>query len=193
MPKEVLFNEETVLQRATALFLNKGYNGTSMDDLTKATGLSRSSLYNSFGDKHSLFMRCLQYYQTTEQGVITAAANSATSPVKKIKTAFRHLIDAILKDEKRNGCLLVNTTAELASVDKEVCDLIFRNTDTMEVLFAQWVKEAQQLGEISKTFTPTAIARHLFNTYAGLRISGQSTPDKKFLEDIVKVSLSVLA
>lgn len=192
MPKEVLFNEETVLQRATALFLNKGYNGTSMDDLTKATGLSRSSLYNSFGDKHSLFMRCLQYYQSTEQGAIKVAVNSATSPVKKIKTAFRHLIDVILKDDKRNGCLLVNTTAELASVDKEVCDLIFRNTDTMEHLFAQWVKEAQQLGEISKTFTPTAIARHLFNTYAGLRISGQSTSDKKFLDDIVKVALSVL-
>lgn len=192
MPKEVLFNEERVLQSATALFLSKGYNGTSMDDLTKATGLSRSSLYNSFGDKHSLFMRCLRYYQSTEHGAIKQAVNSATSPLKKIKAAFRHLVDVILKDEKRNGCLLVNTTAELASVDKEVCDLIYQNTDVVEALFTQWVKEAQQQGEISKTFTATAIARHLFNTYSGLRISGQSTQDKKFLEDIVKVSLSVL-
>lgn len=192
MPKEVLFDEQTVLQRATALFHNKGYNGTSMDDLTKATGLSRSSLYNSFGDKHSLFMRCLLYYQSDAQDALMQTVNGVASPVKRIKAAFKYLVDDVLKDGKRNGCLLVNTTAELANVDKEVCDLIFRNTDTMEHLFAQWVKEAQQSGEISKTFTATAIARHLFNTYAGLRISGQSTPDKKFLDDIVKVALSVL-
>lgn len=192
MPKEVLFDEETVLARATALFLSKGYNGTSMDDITKATGLSRSSLYNSFGDKHSLFMRCLQYYQTNEHGALAQAVSGVTSPVKRIKTAFRFLVELIMKDDKRNGCLLVNTTAELANTDKEVCNLVFQNTDIVEGIFTQWVKEAQDLGEISKTFTPKAIARHLFNTYVGLRISGQSSADKKFLDDIVKVSLSVL-
>ncbi|PWV56594.1 TetR/AcrR family transcriptional regulator [Chitinophaga sp. S165] len=192
MPKEVLFDEETVLKKATALFLNKGYNGTSMDDLTKATGLSRSSLYNSFGDKHSLFMRCLTYYQAGEHGALSDAVSNIASPVKRIKAAFRYLVDVILKSGTGNGCLIVNTTAELATVDKEVCEFVFRNTDIIEHLFTQWVKEAQQQGEISKTFTPTAIARHLFNTYVGLRISEQSNPDKKFLDDIVKVALSVL-
>lgn len=192
MPKEVLFNEETVLQKATALFWHKGYNGTSMDDLTKATGLSRSSLYNSFGDKHSLFMRCLHYYLADQQKSLMQAVGVTSSPLKKIKIAFKYMVDVILQDGKRDGCLMVNTTTELSNIDGDVGTLVLQNTDAMEHLFQQWVKEAQQQGEMSKTFTPQAVARHLFNTYSGLRISGQAKPDKKSLDDIVKVALSVL-
>lgn len=193
MPKEVLFNEETVLQKATALFWHKGYNGTSMDDLTKATGLSRSSLYNSFGDKHRLFMRCLHYYLSSQQQSLMQAVAVTSSPLKKIKIAFKYMVEVILRDEKRDGCLMVNSTAELSNVDEEVGVLALQNMEGMEHLFQQWVKEAQQQGEMSKTFTPQAIARHLFNTYSGLRISGQAKPDKRSLDDIVKVALSVLA
>jgi len=192
MPKDVLFNEETVLQKATAIFWNKGYNGTSMDDLTKATGLSRSSLYNSFGDKHALFMRCLQYYLSDQQKALMKAVNTTDSPLKKIKIAFRNIIDVLLKDDKRNGCLMVNTTTELSNLDEEIGALALKNTNGMEHVFQQWVKEAQQQGEISKTFTPQAIARHLYNTYSGLHVNAQARPDRKSLEDIVKVALSVL-
>jgi len=120
------------------------------------------------------------------------AVNTTDSPLKKIKIAFKYMVDVILKDDKRNGCLMVNTTTELSNLDEEVGAVALKNTDGMEHLFQQWVKEAQQQGEISKTFTPQAIARHLFNTYSGLRVSGQAKPDKKSLDDIVKVALSVL-
>ncbi|TWV93282.1 TetR/AcrR family transcriptional regulator [Chitinophaga pinensis] len=192
MPKEVLFNEAMVLQKATGLFWHKGYNGTSMDDLTKATGLSRSSLYNSFGDKHSLFMRCLNYYLSDQEKSLMQAVGGTASPLKKIKIAFKYMVDVILRDEKRDGCLMINTTTELCNVDEEIGTLVLKNTDAMEHLFQQWVKEAQQQGEIGKTFSAQAIGKHLLNTYSGLRISGQAKPDKKSLDDIVKVALSVL-
>ena len=56
MPKTKQFDEAEVLEKAKELFTEKGYNGTSMDDLVQVTGLSRSSIYDTFGDKHGLFL-----------------------------------------------------------------------------------------------------------------------------------------
>ena len=89
MPKEVMFDEETALQKAKKLFWRKGYNGTSMDELTKATGLSRSSIYNSFGDKYSLFIQCLNYYKKNQHDKLIQSLNKHDSPLKKLQTIFR--------------------------------------------------------------------------------------------------------
>ena len=192
MPKEKLFDEAEVLEKATAVFWHNGYNGTSMDDLTKATGLSRSSIYNTFKDKHGLFIRSLQFYQADQQKQLMAVLDKIESPVQKIRTAFKYMVEMILADKSRNGCLMVNTTTELSNINPEVGEMVLANTEGMEALFLRWVKEAQQLGEVSVNFSPQAIARHLFNTYSGLRVRGQAKADKKILDDIVKVALSVL-
>ena len=179
MPKDKLFDENVVLQKATGLFWNKGYNGTSMDELTKATGLSRSSIYNAFGDKHALFMRCLDYYLEWQQRDLMQAVEKIPAPLKKIKAAFKHIVEVILSDAQRNGCLAVNSTTELVNIDPEVASILVQNMSGMEQLFQEWIKAAQQQGEIHPSFSAQAIARHLFNSYVGLRVSGQTKPERK--------------
>lgn len=192
MPKVVLFDENAVLQSATDLFWEKGYNGTSMDELTKVTGLSRSSIYNTFGDKHALFMRSLKFYTTQQTEWIMQTVGKTASPLKRIRQMFRAAIDAILQDKRRRGCLAVNTTAEMANMDDTISAFLQKNSESMEDLFMKWIREGQAAGEITKAFTATALARHLFNTYGGLRISGKTNPDRKPLEDMVDVALSML-
>jgi TetR/AcrR family transcriptional repressor of nem operon len=192
MPKVVLFDETAVLQNAMDLFWEKGYNGTSMDELTKATGLSRSSIYNSFGDKHQLFMRSLAFYTQQQTDWILQTAGKTSSPMKRIRQVFRAAIDAILQDKRRRGCMAVNATAEMANLDDTISQFLEKNMEGMEALFLQWIKEGQAAGEITKAFSATAIARHLFNTYSGLRISGKTKPERKMLEDMVDVALSAL-
>ncbi|MEO6306223.1 MAG: TetR/AcrR family transcriptional regulator, partial [Bacteroidia bacterium] len=65
MPKYKQFNKEKVLEAASVVFHEKGYNGTSIDEILTATGLSRSSLYDSFKDKHNLYLQSLEFYKTT--------------------------------------------------------------------------------------------------------------------------------
>lgn len=192
MPKEILFDETTVLQNATALFWKQGYNGTSMDELTKATGLSRSSIYNTFGDKHRLFIRCLEFYQQQQQDELLAAVGKTSSPLKKIQQMLKFAVESTLQDAQRKGCLVVNTTTELANMDAEVAAFLLKNMEGMEHIFQQWVKAGQQQGEISTAFTPTALARHLFNTYSGMRVGGKAKPERKALEDVAQVALAVL-
>jgi len=72
MPKVKQFNKTKVLEAASTIFHQKGYNGTSIDEILKATGLSRSSLYDSFGDKHNLYLQSLEFYKnTSDQGMQT--------------------------------------------------------------------------------------------------------------------------
>ena len=64
------FDEDEVLDKAMYLFWNQGYNGTSMQDLVDGLGISRSSLYDTFGDKHSLFIKTLENYKKNASSVI---------------------------------------------------------------------------------------------------------------------------
>jgi len=192
MPKEILFDEQKALQKATELFWLKGYNGTSMEELTKATGLNRSSIYNSFGDKHGLFIRCLNYYKDRQLDNLIQSVGKLNSPLKKIEGAFNSAIEALLKDKERKGCLFVNTITELANIEEEILLIMKENREQMEKIFEDWIKEGQRSGEISKSFSSLALAKHLFNSFSGLKIMIQSNSDHKSLKDIANLSLSVL-
>ena len=192
MPKEVLFDEQNALENAMNLFWMKGFNGTSMDELTKVTGLSRSSIYNSFGDKQTLFIQCLNFYKDSLLDTVTHAQEKLKSPLKKIEMVFRLSIDSLLKDKDRKGCLIVNTTTELANIEEGILIFMKEYEEQIESLFQNWIKEGQQSGEISKSFSSLALARHLFNSYSGIKIIAQTTNDRKTLDDIVNVTLSVL-
>ena len=192
MPNEVLFDEKKVLQKAMQLFWLKGYNGTSLDDLLKTTGLSRSSIYNSYGNKQGIFMQCLQYYRDWVLDTVTESVTKLKSPVKKIEIVFKISIDKLLKDKERKGCLIVNTATELANLEEEISLFMKGFEKELETLFQDWIKEGQQTGEISKSFSSLALSRHLYNSYQGIKIIAKTTNDRKTLEDIVNVSISVL-
>jgi TetR/AcrR family transcriptional repressor of nem operon len=192
MPKTKQFDETEVLVKAREVFSEKGYNGTSMDDLVQATGLSRSSIYDTFGDKHGLFIKSLTHYRNTQQFDMERSCAKTDSPKKKIRSVFDYFIKDILGDKDRSGCLLINMSLELGSTDKEVAALSLLNMEETEQQFVSLVKEGQAKGEISKKYTAKALARHLYNTMVGLRVNGTTRPDGEALRDIVKLTLSIL-
>jgi TetR/AcrR family transcriptional repressor of nem operon len=192
MPKEILFDEEEVLRRATDLFWSRGYNATSMDELAKVTGLSRSSIYNSFGGKHALFMRCLRCYLDDQLRQLYELSGKVKPVIQRIKAAFYYAVEDIISDRMRKGCMMVNATTEMVNQDKEIAAVSAGNMEQMEGLFSGWIREGQIAGEIDLQFKPQALARHLYNTYSGLKVTGKSRPDRRTLEDIVTVALSVL-
>jgi TetR/AcrR family transcriptional regulator, transcriptional repressor for nem operon len=181
-----------VLDSITNLFWSKGYNGTSVDDLVQASGLSRSSLYDSFGDKHGLYLRALQHYRQKNAAMLKEDLKKITSPKKRIRHLFNGAVAHILADDQRKGCFVVNATTELSGHDAGAAALSCANMQEMEASFTQWVAEGQKTGEISNHTPARAIGRYLYSSFCGLRVVGQTNPDKKMLDDIVKVTLSIL-
>jgi TetR/AcrR family transcriptional repressor of nem operon len=192
MPKEKLFDTNAVLDKAMELFWKKGYHGASINDLVEATGLSRSSLYATFEDKHKLYVAALRRYQSLQKKDLTGELDKQSSARKKIEVVFRAYLEAILHDAYGKGCFMVNTAAEMANQNKELSKIIGSDFEGMEELMFSLVKQGQHEGDIAKRQKPKTLARYLFSSYLGMRLTGQAKPDRATLEDIVKVTLSVL-
>jgi TetR/AcrR family transcriptional regulator, transcriptional repressor for nem operon len=192
MPKSKLFDQEEVLDKIMNLFWEKGFNGTSIDDLVQTAGINRSSLYDTFGDKESLYLLALKRYREKSKDFIEQSCQKETSPRKKIESFFAYTIKDILNEEYGKGCFMLNATSELANQWKEVSKEAGDNYDALENYFLQWIKQGQALGEINTQHKPKALARYLVSSLNGLRLLGQTKKDKEILKDIVSIVLKSL-
>ncbi len=186
------FDEVDVLAKAIRLFWQKGYNGTSMQDLVDTLGISRSSLYDTFGDKRRLYLKALESYKQAE------AANRAKIFDKSIpaRTAIRQMLDMIIleliKDKQHKGCFLINCAVETAPNDKQVNNIICENDREIENALREVIQRGQHSGEISSKRDARALARFIFNNIIGMRVSGKLATDKSVFEDTIQLTMSVL-
>ncbi|GAA0782372.1 TetR/AcrR family transcriptional regulator [Roseibium denhamense] len=129
-PRE--FDEGAALEAALQVFWSKGYEATSLDDLTKAMGLSRSSFYGAFGGKQQLFIRALESYSRSCLDDLRAiAADAPEDPVAAMMLALSGEVSG------PRGCLLINCLAELAPNDSKVAEIGRRHLETIEDVFAK--------------------------------------------------------
>jgi|GEM_PF-203110 Transcriptional regulator len=169
MARNIEFVLEEKIEKAMGVFWNKGYAGASLADLTEAMELNKSSLYNSFGDKHTLFIKCLKNYgELTKQDYVTAVSRGKTAIDK-----LGNIIDMIvrLSIERPNSCLGVKTSFELASEDEEVHALIKAGQGQIINIIQSLIEEAQAEGEIKTDRDAYVMAHFVFNSFAGLRQS----------------------
>jgi TetR/AcrR family transcriptional regulator, transcriptional repressor for nem operon len=186
------FDEAEVLNKALCLFWHKGYNGTSMQELVDHLGISRSSLYDTYADKHSLYIKSLEFYQNTSRQNMDDIAANATSAKEAITQLFTLMTAELLTDDQQKGCFIVNSEVELAPHDPEVRLIIRRNESQIEDILVAVIQKGQESGEIANKQDARAIARFIFNAVKGMRVSAKLTTDKAFFNDIIKITLSVL-
>ncbi len=186
------FDESEVLKKAVSLFWLKGYNGTSMQDLVDSLGISRSSLYDTYGDKHTLFLKALEFYQSTSGNQMCSIVTNATSAIDAIRELLEMITNNLLKDKQHRGCFMVNAEVELAPLDAEVRKMICKNEKLIEEAFQLAIQKGQASGEITNKQDARALTRFFLTTIKGIQVSAKSTTDKAFFDDIIKTALSIL-
>jgi TetR/AcrR family transcriptional repressor of nem operon len=186
------FDEDEVLQKAMNLFWYKGYNGTSMQDLVDGLGISRSSMYDTFGDKHTLFMKALENYKKMATAEMKAIVDNAPTAKEAIRRMFEYTVAELLRDDQHRGCFLVNAGVEMAPHDAEVSKMLCENDKQLEKYFNEAIKTGQSNGEISKEQSSHALAQFILNSIKGIRVTAKSGADKKVFRDIVEVTMRVL-
>src|SRR5205085_10050117 len=115
-PRE--FDVEAALERAMDAFWTKGYEATSLDDLCEVTGLSRSSLYATFGSKRNLLLRTVDHYAAQRSPSIVAVLARPLRVQEAFAALAREFIDHIVSGTGRRGCFLGNCAAELPRHDR---------------------------------------------------------------------------
>jgi len=186
------FDEDEVLLKAMNLFWLKGYNGTSMQDLVDGLGISRSSLYDTYGDKHALFIRSLENYKRISTERFDKIGRETSSARDAIRKVLEYTISELIKDKDHKGCFLVNAAVEMAPHDKEVNDMLCQNDRQMGEYFYETIKKGQENGEITNVQDARVLAQFLLNGIKGIRVTSKSVTDKKLFNDLINLTMSVL-
>jgi TetR/AcrR family transcriptional repressor of nem operon len=184
------FDTDEALDRAMRLFWDAGFRGTSVDDLTAATGLSRSSLYNAFAGKHALFMRALEHYRSL---VVPEKLGDLASPdasIAEVRAYLDGLVEDLLSEDGRQGCLLVNSAIELGAEDDDVAKVVRAHQHLLAERVEAALRNAVERGEIDPLPDPHATARVLVATSHGLMVLGKADPDEQMLRAVVDSALA---
>jgi TetR/AcrR family transcriptional regulator, transcriptional repressor for nem operon len=192
MPRIKAFDEVEIIEKAKTLFQLKGYEGTSMQDLIETLGISRSSLYDTFGDKHQLYLKTLSAYCTENAHSLVEQAENTKDPLTFIENIFKNIIEQSKRDIEKKGCYVVNAIVEFSERNTDVTEIIEANNKAFEKMLEQLIIKAQQKKQISKNKNPKQIAKFLFSTIYGLRVSAKSNTSIKDLKDISELALVVL-
>jgi len=186
------FDKDEVLDRATQVFWQKGFDDTSIQDLVAATGLNRGSLYNSFGDKAEFFAAVMDRYRATSSVRILAAAPDDASPRQLIVDFLDSLVHRARSDIEHKGCLFTNTAAGLYGCDDAMTKWIRDTLMMLEDILTNVVERGQERGEIPSVHSARSIARFVVAAAQGINVMARVQPDPQVLVDIVDNTLCAL-
>jgi TetR/AcrR family transcriptional repressor of nem operon len=177
------FNEDDVLRTIEETFRRVGYDGASLDVLTRATGLNRSSLYNAFGCKNDMMRRAVANY--TERSCDTAARMLKMRPLREgLRAFFLACVEPGLQ-----GCLLGNLVAERAEAEAQDRAFLAARMTEVEAAVATALDVAAVEGEIAPSADAASLARYVMATAQGLRILSLARPDATLFEGVIDTAL----
>jgi TetR/AcrR family transcriptional repressor of nem operon len=192
MARHKEFDRDEALHKAMEVFWARGYEAASIRDLVEQMGINRQSLYDTFGDKHALYLQALDRYQEVELRKLFELLERPGSVKKALRQLLTGVIEESLCDKERRGCFMNNAMSELAGRCAATAEKACRNMAAIEDRLYRALLRGKKQGELKGVRDLRATARFLYSSFQGLVLMAKATRDRRTLEDIVKVTLSVL-
>ncbi len=192
MPRPRSLSDDTVLERAIEVFWQNGYAGTSLRDLTQATGLSSAALYHRFSDKDGLFIAALRRY--ADEGLVERLGrlSVARDALGAIRNFLDELIAMSLADPHHRGCLLVNTALDGATMSAEARALVRTRLGEVEQFFAARLKQAVADDALDPNTDIAGVATTLLGTVLAIRVMARLEPDPARLRALAEHAIASL-
>jgi len=144
------FNEDAALEAAMLTFWRQGYRQTSLDDLVAATGASRASLYQLFGDKRALYIKSLDLYGDRFSQRLAAIMEAEPDGRRAVGLILKASADRLTSSDAPAGCLRCNTTLELKGSDTAIDDALNEANAKFLQNIEKLVARSVQKGELSR-------------------------------------------
>ena len=192
MARTKAFDTDEALDRALRIFWRNGYEGTSMQDLVDGMQINRASLYDTFGNKETLYLAALQQYQRQNQEQVQQLIERHSSVRAALDELLETMIQGSLNDPEKKGCFVVNATTGLANRYEEVNRLVSDNEQQMAYTFADLIKRGQEQGEIGGDRDARTLSSYLFASLQGLRVLAATNSDLTLLRRVKDTVLSAL-
>jgi AcrR family transcriptional regulator len=185
-PRE--FDADKALDRALEVFWRKGYEGASLNDLTRAMGINRPSLYAAFGDKASLFRKVMDRYAAGPACFVQQALAAPTA--RAVAEQLLHKgIDAVTQPKRPRGCLAVQGALACGDEAKDVQqDLAARRAATEAALRRRFQRAAAER-DLPAGANPADLAKYLTTVLHGLAVQAAGGAARAELRRVAEVAL----
>lgn len=190
MARSKEFNPQIALGRAVDVFWELGYEKTSMEDLVQRMGIGRRSLYDTYGDKHTLFLQALQMYADHQEAQAVRTVEQATDALQ----AIRRLLETSLAEGSvlRRGCLAVNASTEAAASDSETCAALEQHFAQSRRFLHDLIERGRREGTVTADRDTAVLTAMIFNAWLGLRVRLRAGASLDQLAADINAMLAVL-
>ncbi len=178
------FDQQETLSKALQVFWNKGYEATSMQDLVSSMGINRASMYQTYGNKHALFLSSLDMYMENALRETRQTVDASELPLESLEKLFEYMIDHSVDGEKQ-GCFINNTAIEFGTHDAEIADKIRDFWNKFEAIFTQQLLSAVDKKQLNSDINAEQIASLLNINLQGLMVKSKTNTSKDELHKAI--------
>jgi AcrR family transcriptional regulator len=182
------FAVDEALDRALHVFWEKGYEGASLSDLTRAMGINRPSLYAAFGDKESLFRKVLDRYAEGPAAYFRDALEEPTARAV-VERLLRE--SAELQTSRRNppGCLAVQGALVCGDAAASVRQQLEAHRATGEARLRRRLQQAKASGDLPADADPAELARYVVTIIQGMAVLAAGGASRRALRGVVETAM----
>jgi TetR/AcrR family transcriptional repressor of nem operon len=188
---EKQFDPEVALSKAMDVFWARGYEAASLSELLEHMGIGKKSLYDTFGNKRSLFLKALDYYAQTEVRSIRNQLLASGSPLANLEQVLQNLQHRHSLPRSQ-GCMLGTNIADFDTDETEIASILRHHLQGLEDAYCTVIDRAQKAGEISAVINSRNLARLLLCTTQGMALIGRVLEDETLLHSTVEATLALL-
>ena len=186
------FETTRALRAAMEVFWRHGYENTSLELLMSEMGVGKQSLYDTFGDKRSLYFKAMALYRAETNTSLRRVLASSSTVKQGFTTILRSLI-AETREQHARGCLLLSANMERAVDDQEIAQFLQENQEEVESIFVEALRRAKSNRELAASEDPEALARFLIVVIQGMRAMARLKSDRPAMRQIAKLALARFA
>lgn len=186
-----IFQDKEIILKAQEVFWEKGFNATSLSDLSKATGAGAGSLYNTFkGGKKEIFKKSLQQ-RREDLNEFKIILENSDNPIKLIKDFFLSVANES-KISHLKGCIVANTIVEMTFIDNELENDAIEILKDVEKLYTAAILAEQKKGNIKSKSPADSLAKFLITLWCGINSLRRVYPDKEILKQQIELQLQII-
>ena len=187
------YEPDVALGKALDLFRKDGFAGTSLDDLSAATGMNRPSLYGAFGDKRELYIKSYQRYRDDARAAMIDIFRGEQPIRERLQRIYDVALDIyLLGAEGPRGCFTVMTAASEAVFDPDIRAMVLEGFTELDKAFAACFRRAKEMGELPESADPAVLGLLASATLHTIAIRSRARVPRKELEAIVTGAIEVM-
>jgi TetR/AcrR family transcriptional repressor of nem operon len=181
---------EQLLEAGLKVLNARGFNGTSVQDITEAAGVPKGSFYNHFESKEALGAEAVRRYIERAEASQQALRDPAVDPVIRLRRHFENLAHKVEEREFSGGCLLGNFAAELSDQSESIRTGVCNGFTNWSATMTAAVAEAQAAGSVSSAIPADVLAAFLLNSWEGVQVRARAEKNRAPLQQFLDVTFS---